>query len=56
MTLLSIKFQTRRQIQGTKLNFLLKTVELVTRTAMREARIISYELLLEMKGVFVDTH
>lgn len=55
MTLLNIKFQTRRQIQGTKLNFLL-TVELVTRTAMREARIISYELLLQMKGIFIDTH
>ena len=56
MTLQSIKFLTRRQIQGTKLNFLLKTVELVTRTAMREARIICYKLLLQMKGVFIDTH
>lgn len=56
MTLQSIKFQTRIQIQGTKLNFLLKTVELVTRMAMREAPIICYELLLQMKGVFIDTH
>lgn len=23
---------------------------------MREARIISYELLLQMKGIFIDTH
>ena len=56
MTLQSIKFQTRRQIQRTKLNFLIQTVELVARTAMREARIICYELLLQMKGVFIDTH
>ena len=54
MTLQSINFQTRRQIQGKK-NFLLKKVELVTRTVMREARIICYELLHQMKGVFIDT-